>query len=112
MGKIWDLMTDKILAEKGANFSLLSLICLLLEYQPAAKNIAAFSEPSFDIQRSFILHYFYCTLPVCCHIQYILPSLLRSVKYTTVAFDIFQTYCCVHPYRKHFNKCTLLVYSS
>lgn len=30
--------------------------------------------------------------------QYIVPSLL-SVKYTAAAFDIFQTYCCAHPYR-------------
>lgn len=59
-GKIWDLIVDKILAEKGANFSPLSPICLLLAYQPAAKTLAAFSEPSFNIQRSFILRYFSC----------------------------------------------------
>lgn len=59
-GKIWDPIIDKILAEKGANFSPLSPICLLLACQPAAKSIAAFSEPSFNIPRSFILCYFTC----------------------------------------------------
>lgn len=60
MGKIWDLIIDNILAEKGANFSLLSPVWLLLTYQPAAKSIAAFSEPCFNIQRSIMFRYFSC----------------------------------------------------
>lgn len=110
-GKIQDLIIDNILAEKGTNFSLLSPICLLLAYHPAAKIIAAFSEPHFNIQRSFISHYFSCN-------SYkegtanIFPSLLRSVKFAAVPFDIFQTYCCVHPYKKHSSERAPLLYSS
>lgn len=92
-GKIWDLIIDNTLAEKGTNFSLLSPICLLLPYHQAAKIIAAFSEPHFNIQRSFISHYFSCN-SYKQGTTYIFPSLLRSVKFAAVLFDIFQTYCC------------------
>lgn len=64
-GKIWDLIIDNILAEKGANFSPLSPVCLLLAYQPVVKSIAVFSEPSFNIQKSFIFHYFSCNSYPC-----------------------------------------------
>lgn len=110
-GKIWDLIIDNTLAEKGTNFSLLSPICLLLPYHQAAKIIAAFSEPHFNIQRSFISHYFSCN-SYKQGTTYIFPSLLRSVKFAAVLFDIFQTYCCVRLYKKHSIECALLLYSS
>lgn len=97
-GKIWDLIIDKILAATGANFNPLSPVCFMLAYQSVAKSIAPLSEPGFNIQRHFILHHFLKTLTCMVPLQYIVPSLL-SVKYTTVGFDIFQTHCCVHPYR-------------
>lgn len=55
---MWDFITDKILAETGANFSPLSPSFLLLAYQSVAKSVTPFSEPSFNIQRHFILQHF------------------------------------------------------
>lgn len=88
-GKIWDLIIDNILAEKETNFSLLSPICLLLPYDQAAKIIAAFSEPHFNIQRSFISHYFSCN-SYKQGTTYIFPLLLRSVKFAAYLLIYFK----------------------